>query len=162
PLLALQSEQHQRQLVAFGYTVHRTPVEHCTPPLCLVPGGPFLMGRNPQQDRVADPAAALPRTQVELEAISIAMYPVTVMEYAACGLAAGHDPPPPELRDPLKGHISWSAQQEKPFHPVAMVSWHDGLAYADWLAHLTGQPWRLPTEAEWEKAARWDERAQQA
>ncbi|HEX6819078.1 MAG TPA: SUMF1/EgtB/PvdO family nonheme iron enzyme [Ktedonobacterales bacterium] len=32
--------------------------------------------------------------------------------------------------------------------------WHDAVAYADWLARQTGQPWRLPSEAEWEKAAR--------
>jgi formylglycine-generating enzyme required for sulfatase activity len=36
------------------------------------------------------------------------------------------------------------------------VSWRDAVAYAAWLAQLTGQPWRLPTEAEWEKAARYD------
>src|SRR6185437_17051539 len=34
------------------------------------------------------------------------------------------------------------------------VSWSDAMAYVVWLAQLTGQPWRLPTEAEWEKAAR--------
>jgi formylglycine-generating enzyme required for sulfatase activity len=34
------------------------------------------------------------------------------------------------------------------------VSWHDAVAYAAWLSLLTGQPWRLPSEAEWEKAAR--------
>ena len=39
-------------------------------------------------------------------------------------------------------------------HPVVCVSWQDATAYAAWLAKLTGQPWRLPTEAEWEKAAR--------
>lgn len=37
-----------------------------------------------------------------------------------------------------------------------MVSWHDALAYAQWLAERTGDPWRLPSEVEWEKAARWD------
>jgi formylglycine-generating enzyme required for sulfatase activity len=39
---------------------------------------------------------------------------------------------------------------------VVNVSWNDATAYAAWLARTTGQPWRLPTEAEWEKAARWD------
>jgi formylglycine-generating enzyme required for sulfatase activity len=39
-------------------------------------------------------------------------------------------------------------------HPVVYVSWDDAVAYAAWLAQTTGQPWRLPSEAEWEKAAR--------
>src|SRR5262249_48477860 len=48
----------------------------------------------------------------------------------------------------------WDAQLKKLDHPVVYVPWRDAVAYAGWLAKLTGQPWRLPTEAEWEKAAR--------
>ncbi len=50
----------------------------------------------------------------------------------------------------------WQRQLGKLDHPVVCVSWHDAVAYAAWLAQVTGQAWRLLTEAEWEKAARWD------
>jgi formylglycine-generating enzyme required for sulfatase activity len=39
-------------------------------------------------------------------------------------------------------------------HPVVCVSWHDAVAYAEWLSNRTGKPYRLLTEAEWEYAAR--------
>jgi len=42
----------------------------------------------------------------------------------------------------------------RPDHPVTRISWKAALAYAAWLTQVTGEPWRLPTEEEWEKAAR--------
>jgi len=41
-------------------------------------------------------------------------------------------------------------------HPVVNVSWHDGMAYCRWLSQVTGKSIILPSEAEWEKAARGD------
>lgn len=41
-----------------------------------------------------------------------------------------------------------------PAFPIASIDWHSAMAYAAWLAERTGQPWRLPNELEWEKAAR--------
>ncbi len=45
-------------------------------------------------------------------------------------------------------------QYNLPNQPVVGVSWYEAVAYANWLAEQTGQPYRLPTEAEWERAAR--------
>src|SRR5205807_2505762 len=53
-------------------------------------------------------------------------------------------------------HVTWEAQLLHRDHPVVCVRWIDAVAYISWLKRLTGQPWRLPTEAEWEKAARWN------
>jgi formylglycine-generating enzyme required for sulfatase activity len=39
-------------------------------------------------------------------------------------------------------------------HPVVYVSWHDAVAYCEWLSRVTGRPYQLPSEAQWEKAAR--------
>jgi formylglycine-generating enzyme required for sulfatase activity len=79
---------------------------------------------------------------VTLAAYQIGKYPVTVAEYA-CFVRAGQQKP-----------SDWQAQLSKMDHPVVYVSCHDAVAYARWLADRSGQPWRLPSEAEWEKAAR--------
>jgi formylglycine-generating enzyme required for sulfatase activity len=74
----------------------------------------------------------------------MARTPVTRTEYAAFLEATRAEPP-----------SFWEAPGfTAPDQPVVGVSWFDATAYADWLAAETGEAWRLPTEAEWEKAAR--------
>jgi len=127
-------------------------IEAILPPLCAVPAGQFLMGSDPAHDKQALKAEQ-PQHPVMLPAYRIARHPVTVAEYA-CFVRTGHAEP----RGTYILHIllTWQQQCAQPDHPVVGVSWHDAAAYAAWLATLTGQPWRLPSEAEWEKAARWD------
>jgi len=115
--------------------------EYVISPLCAVPGGDFLMGSDPAID-IGAYHSELPQHRMTLAAYQIARYPVTVAEYACFVQAGQHEP------------ANWQQQLEQLDHPVVHVSWHDAVSYAQWLSACAGQPWRLPTEAEWEKAAR--------
>jgi formylglycine-generating enzyme required for sulfatase activity len=129
-----------------GFTAQeRGNVKFIVPPVCAVPAGAFRMG----SDKWRDPQTIsneLPQHRVNLAAFSIGRFPVTVAEYA-CFVEVGQ-------RQPRQ----WANQLQKLDRPVTYVSWNNAVAYGAWLAMTTGQPWCLPTEAEWEKAARWDQR----
>jgi formylglycine-generating enzyme required for sulfatase activity len=109
-----------------------------------VPAGSFLMGstdNDPYADRFEKP-----QHTVELSEYFIGKYPVTNAEYLPFVWDTGRRPPK-----------HWQGQtypEIKKNHPVVYVSWEDALAYCQWLSKSTGQSYRLPTEAEWEKAAR--------
>lgn len=137
------------RLADLGFRAHDYDgVEVIIPPLCEVPAGEFLMGSNPAKDRKALDEEK-PEHRVRIPTFQIARFPVTVAEYA-CLVRAGYDEPP------TSGSVTWDLQLQRLDHPVICVSWHDAMAYAAWLADQTGELWRLPTEAEWGKAARWD------
>jgi formylglycine-generating enzyme required for sulfatase activity len=143
------------RLASLGYRVaSQDDAEIILPPLCDVPAGPCLMGSDPNKDKHAQKFEQ-PHQWVTLGAFQIATYPVTVAEYACFVRATGRGTPSGEDRTgPL---VSWQTQLRARLDlPVVMVSRHDAVAYAQWLAEQTGEPWRLPSEAEWEKAARWD------
>ncbi len=140
----LPPEQFPPRLASLGFEARKKDgVAYIVPPLCSVPAGEFLMGSDKRQDPQAYDSE-LPQHRVNLPAFQLARFPVTVAEYV-CFVRAGQKEP-----------SGWQSQLGKLDHPVINVSWHDAVAYAAWLAKTTGQPWRLPTEAEWEKAARWD------
>lgn len=108
------------------------------PVLVLIPQGWFSIGCATGQDNEK------PVHRVWIDAFYLAAYQVTNLEYDLF-LADTHNPPPPLGRDTNFNH----AQQ-----PVVSVSWFDSARYAQWLAAKTGRRYRLPTEAEWERAAR--------
>jgi formylglycine-generating enzyme required for sulfatase activity len=135
------------RLAELGFTAQeRNGVTCIVPPVCQIPAGEFLIGNDPRHNLAAG-GNEQPQHRVNLGAYAISRFPVTVAEYA-CFVETGQRQP-----------NDWVNQVQKFDHPVVDVSWDDAVVYAAWLAKLTGQPWRLPTEAEWEKAARWDARS---
>ncbi len=113
-------------------------------PLVWVPPGPFFMG----SDKARDPQAydhELPQHTVTLPGYWIGRYPVTVARFKAFVTEGVYGVYNPALARSLQGRDD---------HPVVRVSWGDAQAYCDWLSERSGQPVALPTEAQWEKAAR--------
>ncbi len=139
------------------YILLRLPKEEPPPPerkpllskpeLVVIPAGPFQMG-SPDPADVA--RGDWPLREVTLPAYAIGKYPVTNAEYAAFVAATGA--PKPEGA----GWIGANPPPGRERHPVTGVSWHDACAYCAWLSEQTGRRYRLPTEAEWVKAARGD------
>lgn len=108
------------------------------PRTVAVPAGSFVMGSSAGRPDEAPPH------EVTVRAFHLARTPVTNAEYAPI-VEAGRSPAPPWRDDP-----AFSA----PDQPVVGVTWLEACEYARWLEDVDGGSWRLPTEAEWERAAR--------
>jgi len=106
--------------------------------LVEVPAGPFLMGSDKTKDTYASDNE-LPQHKITLEAFWIGKYPVTNAQYATYAGAAS---------------LSFTMPKDKENHPVVNVSWHEAMAFCQWLSKTTGYVVMLPSEAEWEKSAR--------
>lgn len=120
-------------------------VQPSEPEMVLIPAGEFTMGSDPGADQEAADNEQ-PQHTLHLPDFYLAKMPVTNAQYAAFVQATGHHAPYHWQRG-----IPQRGQED---HPVVNVSWHDAVAYSNWLAQATGKPYRLPSEAEWEKGAR--------
>lgn len=111
-----------------------------TPPeMAFVQGGTFPMGFSEYDEGRED---ELPVHQVSLDSYFICKYPVTHGEYLAFCRATEYPLPP----EPM-----WL---QKDHYPAVYIGWDDAVAYCKWLSKELGGTYRLPTEAEWEFAAR--------
>jgi len=144
----------------------RTSFKDCEqcPEMVTLSAGEFLMG-SPQDERGRQDIEGLPRRVTISKRFAVGKFEVTVDQFSAfvadTGITVGNlcnvivtfdrtdliwGPPEASFRHP--GFEVTGSQ------PVVCVSWHEARAYAAWLARRTGKPYRLPTEAEWEYAAR--------
>ena len=138
-----QVEQHQQQIAAaLGRSVafqDLFPDGRTAPELIVIPPGEFLMGSPDVEVRRADNER---QHAVSLsQPFAIGKYPVTFAEYDRFCIATGRDQP---------GSSGWGRGRR----PVINVSWYDAMAYCQWLSRMTGEAYRLPSEAEWEYACR--------
>lgn len=106
--------------------------------MVYVPAGEFIMGSDPDVDPMTDALDELPQHKVFLDAYFIDKHEVSNADYTKFVEATGH-----------RNSIFWDNPKfNHPDQPVVGVTWGDATAYAEWGGK------RLPTEAEWEKAAR--------
>ncbi len=129
---------------------------------CDVPAGPFLMGNTKQTDDMAYGDEA-PQHEARIrEPYCISKYPITNVQFDAfvqdggyteewgrCWTAEGWQWKG-DRREPDK----YGGVYDLPNHPVVMVTWYEAAAFSNWLGEKLGLKVSLPTEAQWERAAR--------
>ncbi len=139
------------------------PATLTAPELVRVPAGEFQMGATARRPSISEEPAeghwhwtgadarrtsrsVEPQHQAYVSEFYIGKYAVTNEQYMAFVRLTGHKSP--------KHWKAGRIPSAKTNHPVVYVSWDDSVAFCKWLSEQTGKPFRLPTEAEWEMAAR--------
>src|SRR5262249_55866910 len=131
---------------SFGRSSQYWSLPYGEPQWITIPAGEFWMGSD-SGDRYTYPDEQ-PAHRLFLPEFQIARTPITNAQYAFYVQAT--DAKPPQYWE------DGQPPKEKLEHPVVNVSWHDACEYGAWLSQVLGKQVRLPTEAEWEKAARGD------
>lgn len=142
--------------------------------MIFIPSGSFVMGNNMLKKDITRSMSSVPEHSVNLHGYWISKYPVTRGQFRSFVNATsyvtdcerpGHEGPYVYIKNqsgfaPTPGYNWKNAFDQIPqvsiddTHPVTCVSWNDAIAYCNWLKTETGLNFSLPTEAEWEYAAR--------
>ena len=167
----LQTKRPDQQISSRA--TRQRQVRFLVPEMIRIPAGFFWMGTSVAEERILDRPRPIshwpdeftesPAHRVYISSYALARYPVTKGDYRTFfvdahgyevqqwwsepGWAwlANHD------RDHLNGLSNLS---ERDLHKPMVVTWFEAEAYCTWLSEVSGKPYRLPREAEWEKAAR--------
>ena len=130
------------------------------PELVVVPAGSFMMGSPASEAGRQDDEG--PQRRVRVERFALGWYEVTRAEYAVFARATGRGDGGGCYAVDGDGAWGWSDDaswrspgfRQTDDHPAVCVSWDDASAYVRWLSRETGREYRLPSESEWEYAAR--------
>ncbi|GAB4204554.1 MAG: hypothetical protein OHK0022_29790 [Roseiflexaceae bacterium] len=150
-----------RRLLSLTVTMPKPALPPGVPVLVKVPAGPFLMGSN-DTDTLAD-RDEKPEHRFVLPDFWIGQTPVTNAQFRPFVEGDGY------TNRTYWTSAGWEWRQQEVItqpaywtdskwngadYPIVGISWFEAVAYCRWLTVHTGLPFRLPTEAEWEKAAR--------
>jgi len=137
--------------------------EELVPRFARIPGGEFLMGAGDGDEDER------PAHRVFVDTFHLSLHAITHEQYAEFVRATGHPSPAvrglPRVVTPISeagfreiaAAYTWRSIDPPPDrfrHPVTLVGFADAVSYCEWLSATLGQAVRLPTEAEWERAAR--------
>jgi formylglycine-generating enzyme required for sulfatase activity len=114
--------------------------DYLIPETIAIPGGQFAMGSD-NGENIEDNEK--PRHRLSLSGFEIGRLEVTNAQFAEFVKATGYENP------------EWQKAntEARENYPAVAISWHDAVAYCQWLTTVTDREYRLPTEAEWEYAA---------
>ena len=132
------------------------------PEMVVYPAGSFMMG-SPADAKGGNVNEGPPRLVTIARPFAVGKYEVTISEYEAFVSESGRSVPGNcNLYDSFSRKwkpgedVTWRSPgfEQSESHPVVCVSWNDAKAYVKWLSQKTNREYRLPSEAEWEYAAR--------
>ena len=138
------------------------------PEMVSLPAGEFMMG-SPEDDDLRMQVEGPPRRVAIARPFAIGRFEVTVDQFAAfvtetgttvnkpfneCRVTIGFNLDPPYLTGSPDASFRRPGFEVTGAHPAGCISWYDAQSYLAWLRRKTGRAYRLPTEVEWEYAAR--------